>query len=249
MDASALRWVLAIIGVVVIAGIYLYSLYQEKLQRRAAIKTFTQDELEAGLIEDENLTKELSNINTMLDDDIDKHELNGIKINPGLEDDAKKQESKESGSRKLESKKTPPLLPELLTEIHPDNLVVHILKRADDQLLTAEELTDAFAHTGFTLDSNFYFRLNDNTGIKLELVNMTASGSFNKINDPGFCSAGLVCYFDKKQCKQPVRSYDLMLKTIDELVKVLDLKVYNQDFQLLTLQHVTEIRTRIKGDG
>lgn len=253
MDASSLRWVLAIIGVVVIVGIYLYSIYQDKLRRRAAIKTFTHEELETYFIEDENLKKELSNIDALLDEKISDDDISEISINPGLEDDTKKQQamdsvSNKSGSNKSGPQKTPLQLPDFLAEINPDNLVAHILQRSDDQLLTAEELSSAFAHTGFELDNNNFFALNDDTGLRFDLLNMTDKGSFENFDDPEFCSPGLVCYFDTGQCDYPVRSYDLMLKKIDELVRVLDLKVYNHDFQLLTLQHVTEIRTRIGDD-
>ena len=37
MDATALRWILAIIGVLVIAGVYLFTIYQNRLRRNAAI--------------------------------------------------------------------------------------------------------------------------------------------------------------------------------------------------------------------
>ena len=55
MDATTLRWVLAVIGVVVIAGVYFFSVYQGRIRRQGAVKTFTHDEFERGLIEDDNL--------------------------------------------------------------------------------------------------------------------------------------------------------------------------------------------------
>ena len=52
MDASALRWVLAIIGIVLLLGIYLYGLHQSRLRKRAAVDTFTREEIDSAFIEE-----------------------------------------------------------------------------------------------------------------------------------------------------------------------------------------------------
>ena len=238
MDATALRWVLAIIGVVCIAGIYLYTTYQNRLRRRAAIKTFTSEELEQSFIEDETLREELSNIHTMLEEELDEEEITDIKINPGLEAETQKtQETKPD----LE-------LPEAATKLLPDNLIAHVLKRDDDRLFTSEELLEALQHTAFMLDDDNYFVPVCDMTSAFRVGNMKDDGSFTDIESPEFCSDALVCFFDKAENDQSLQRYELMLKKIDELVRILDAKVYTHDLHLLTLSHVTELRDQLQGE-
>ena len=235
MDATALRWVLGIIGVVFIAGIYLYSLYQSKQRRQAATKTFTHEEIESGFIEDETLRNELFNINAMLDEDINAKEINEIKINPGLENDVNVSFSHETNVE----------LPRLVCDLLPDHRIAHVLKPADDRLLTAEELRNAFTHTGFQLNDESRYKLEENPQAQFQILNLTAEGSFKQIDEAQFTSQGLVCCINLSECTKPLGCYEIMLKKVDELVRILELKVYSHELDLLTLQHVTDIRKKL----
>lgn len=238
MDATSLRWVLGIIGVLLIAGIYLYSLYQNKLRRQAAIKTFTHEEIESGFIEDETLRQELSNINAMLDEDINENEIRDIKINPGLE----------TPSNSVLSNIAEVELPSVVCDLLPDHRIAHVLKPLDDRLLTAQELRNAFTHTGFILNEQNRFKLENNPTAQFQILNLTTTGSFQDINEEQFTTSGLVCCINLTECSQPLGCYEIMLKKVDELVRILDLKVYSQELDLLTLQHVTEIRKKLSDD-
>lgn len=239
MDATALRWALGIIGVIFIVGIYLYSLYQNKLRRQAAIKTFTHEEIESGFIEDETLRNELSSINTMLDDDLDEVDIDDIKINAALE-----AESKSDFSTNAELQ-----LPKAVCDLLPDHRIVHVLKPVDNRLLTAEELRSAFAHSGFKLNEDNHFKLEDSLNAQFQILNLTETGSFQQINDEQFSTHGLVCCINLADCAQPLGHYEIMLKKVDELVRLLDLKVYSQELDLLTLQHVTDIRKKLLAEN
>lgn len=241
MDSSALRWVLAIIGILVIAGVYLYSVYQEKLRRRTSMNTFTKDELELekGLIEDENLRRELSSINTMLDAELDNNEIKDISINPGIE---------------AETRKTPPKtktaqLPPQLLDVDESLLVAHVLKPIDQRLLTGSELLEAFATAHLKRTEEELFCVMEQQQIHFFVADMTESGSFRDIRSEDYHCSGFVCFFNRSDTSTPIEDYEKMLKVIDELVRLLDLKVYSQDLQLLTLQHVSETRERVKEAG
>ena len=151
MDAGALRWILAIIGILVIAGVYLFAQHQNRIRRQGAIKTFTQDELENGLIEDENLRQELSSISTMLDQDDLKQDIGDLKINPALD-----------ANIKQSSKPKPAIhLPLVMQKVSDDNLIAHVLKHADDRVLTGMEIENAFQHIGLQVDDDGYARLQE----------------------------------------------------------------------------------------
>ena len=236
MDATALRWVLAIIGIVVIAGVYLFSQHQNRIRRQGAIKTFTQDELDNDLIEDEHLRQELSSISTKIDQEDLHQEMGDIKINPALDANIKKTKTEKPAVK----------LPSVMQQISNDKLVAHVLKHADDQLLTGMDLESAFKHIGLQVDDDGYARLQEYPGERVLFADMTESGSFSGISDQQFHTYGIVCLFDISACEQPRSCYELMLKKVDELVRMLDLKVYNENLQLLTLQHVTETRDKLK---
>ena len=239
MDATALRWVLGIIGVLCIAGIYLFSMYQSKLRRQAAAETFTREEMESGFIEDETLRKELSNINSKLDEDINATEINEIKINPGLEAGLKKDIP---ANAEIE-------LPKIVCELLPDRRIAHVLKPLDDRLLTSQELRNALDHTGFTLNEDNRYVLKDNPDAQFQILNLTTAGSFQGISEEEFTTQGLVCCINLSECSLPLGCYEILLKKIDELVRILDLKVYSNELDLLTLQHVTEIRKKLSGES
>ncbi len=245
MDATALRWVLAIIGIVTIAGVYLYSKYQKQLRHRAAIKTLSQDEVESGVIEDEHLSRELSSIHSMLDDNLADHDIQQIKINPAL-DSADKVSSHDNNEANKNNKKTSHQLAQEITAIGTENLVAHVLKHADDQLITGAELLNAFKHLGLEINEQGYGEFEQNPIAQYRLAALSENGSFDNISDPQFNTVGVVCFFDLSQVELPLTCYELMLKKIDELVRLLHLKVYNQDLRLMTLQHVTDMREKLK---
>lgn len=235
MDATSLRWILGIIGVVVILGVYLFSIYQNKIRRNASIKTFTQDELESGIIEDEVLRDELSHINSMLDLEVGEEDIDDINITAAPD-------------TRVIAKETPRpelMLPSGLLDIARNNRVVHVLKPDDDHLLTSAELISAFQHVQLDLQDDGLVRSEIEDSADFVLASLCDDGSLADINNPQYSTPGLVCYFDISNCKRPMSCYEFMLKKIDELVRVLNLKVYDEDLQLLTLQHVTDTRSRI----
>ncbi len=235
MDATSLRWILGIIGVVVILAVYLFSIYQSKLRRHAAIKTFTQDELETGVIEDESLRDELSHINTMLDQDVGKDDIADIKITPALD------------SRVVVEETLRPelVLPSGLLDIARSHRVAHVLKPDDDHLLTSAELISAMQQMQLDLQDDGLVKSEAEQNSNFYLASLSGDGTLTGMSDPQYSTPGLVCFFDISNSEQPMGCYEFMLKKIDELVRVLNLKVYDEDLNLLTLQHVTEIRSRI----
>lgn len=248
MDATALRWILAIIGVIFIAGIYIYTQYQNKLRRRSAIRTFTREELDVDFIEDDLLREELSHINTMLDEGLNREELNEIKINPGLDDSSENPPTQEC----VEDVESSIFLPPPAYEVPEEFLVAYVLKPVADCLLSGSDLLSAFETAEFIGSSKnkdkgfFYF--DEDKDIHLTLANMSSSGSFQSIEQDSFKAYGVLCFFDMRESQNPRLGYELMLKKIDQLVRLLNLKVYDQNLQLLTLQHVTDIRNRLKSE-
>ncbi len=236
MDATALRWVLGIIGVLCIVGVYLYSLYQNRLRRQASTKSFTHDELESGFIEDEALREELSNINAMLDADVNARDVSGIHINPALD--------KEPAAPTEQNQQPAWALPQAVCNLIPDHRIAHILRTANMQLLSVQAIAEAMQEAGFSLDEAGFFCLQQPPKVEFKLLNLSESGSFTELSLQDV-SQGLVCCINLEKCQFPLDCYETMLKKVDELVRILDLKVYDHNHELLTLQHVTDIRKKL----
>lgn len=233
MDTAAFRWVLIILGLLLIAAIYGWSWLQSKQRRQAAVKTFTQEEIDSGFIEDEMLREELSSIETLMNDDLSRENLQQIKINPSLE-----QPSEVTVSQPVQ-------LPESLCGESPDDRVLHLLRPADEHLLTANELSSLMRHVGFMRTKKNLFVLPEPEYSGFAVYDLSPDGHFADFEDESFTSRGLVCCICLSQCKRPLDCYEVMLKKIDELVRVLEFKVFEEKNRLLTLSRVTEIRTQL----
>lgn len=265
MDASTLRWILALIGVLVIGGLYGYSLWQERRRRHTGVHNLSREELEAGFIGDEALREELAALGNPAGDDA-SIDVEHIRIHPG--DEAKQEPPVETlGAAEPQASEEPtPAQPHVATEVGNDDAqassdtaelqpeplfgehcIVHVLKQREDHLLSGDAILLACERSGLELDSEAFFQpMKSGDRPLFRCANLSQSGRFASIQEAAFKTQGLLCWFDPAEQPEPLRSYEKMLKGIDELVRELDLKVYNQDLELLTLQHVTDIRHRLQ---
>jgi FtsZ-interacting cell division protein ZipA len=108
---------------------------------------------------------------------------------------------------------------------------------------------EAFATAHLKRTDEELFCVMEQQQIHFFVADMTETGSFRDIRNDDYSCSGFVCFFNTSDTTTPVDDYEKMLKVIDELVRLLDLKVYSQDLQLLTLQHVSETRERVKEAG
>ena len=82
--------------------------------------------------------------------------------------------------------------------------------------------------------------------IAFQMASLTAPGDFTKIEDLEFSTLGFNCFIDLDACENPGLAYETLLKKIDELVRLLNVKVYKSSQELLTISDVTEIRKRLQ---
>ncbi len=233
MDASALRWALAIIGVVLLVGIYLYGVQQSRLRKRAARDTFAREEIDSAFIEDEQLRHELDNLGSIISDDANTAELESIRINPALE-----------ANLKPEVQAADLFVAEAITEIEADSLISHLLMHIDQRLITGEELCSACRHAGLVINAEGLLEY-DGEELCMRFSSLSEPGHFSDLEPLEFTTLGLNCFFDLETCDDPYKKYEIMLKKIDELVRLLNVKVYRSNQQLLTISDVTEIRNKL----
>lgn len=235
MDAATFRWVLVIIAVLVAIAIYLFGQHQSRLRKRNAIETFTREEVDSAFVEDEQLRFELNNLNQILQDNEAEENLDEIQINPAME-----------------AQKTPFALPDpeiflptLLVNKDEDRLISYHLRHGDFRLITGEEACAAVEHVGLELNNDAYLEYREEGEVAFQVASLSTPGDFSTLEQLEFTTLGLNCFIDLDICDNPRLAYEAMLKKVDELVRMLNVKVYKPSQELLTISDVTSVREQL----
>ena len=234
MDATTFRWVLIVIAVLLGIAIYLYGIHQSRLRKRDAIETFTREEIDSAFIEDEQLREELNGLNQILQDEDSDEELDRIQINP----------AKESQAAPYALPDPDIFLPPDL-ELKQDQVISYFLRHDDFRLITGEEAYAAVQHAGLESGADGYLEYRQENGVMFRIASLTEPGHFHEIAQLDFSTLGFNCFIELDDCDNPRQAYEAMLKKIDELVRLLNVKVYKPSQELLTISDVTEIRDRL----
>ena len=311
MDASTFRWVLIGIAAVLALAIYLFGLQQARLRKRDAIETFTREEIDSALVEDELLRVELSNLSTIYEDDDVEEGLGEIQIRPSMDEqetvstlvdpenfepsevvDNEVEESLDEIQKTsaieeqetvstlvdpenfepsevvdnevdesldeiqkdsvIEEQETPSALsgPEIfvppeLADKDEDRYISYHLRHSDFRLIVGEEAESAVQHAGLELNVEGLIEYYQDEELVFQIASLSVPGNFFGIEDLNFVTLGFNCFIDLDSCANPRLAYESMLKKIDELVRVLDARVYKPNDELLTISDVSEIREKL----
>jgi FtsZ-interacting cell division protein ZipA len=235
MDANTFRWVLIVIAVLLAVGIYLYGLQQGRLRKRSADETFTREEIDSAFIEDEQLDFEMNNLNQILKDNEDEENFDEILVNPAGE------------AKQTQSALPDPeiFVPTMLAAKDEDHLVSYHLRHGDFRLITGEEADAAMQDSGLELNAEGFLEFREEGEVAFQVASLTAPGDFSEIEKLEFATLGFNCFIDLDSCENPPLAFEAMLKKIDELVRILNLKVYKPNQDLLTISDVTSVREKL----
>lgn len=235
MDAVTFRWVLVIIAVLLALAFYLYGQHQARLRRRSAIDTFTREEIDSAFVEDEQLRSELSNLNQVLQDNELEENLDDIQINPALD-----------------VQTTPFALPDPEIYVHREigrcdagRLINYQLRHEDFRLISGEEADAARRQVGLELDTQGLLECRETFGVAFRIASLSKPGDFANIGTVEFNTLGFNCFINLDDCENPQQAYETLLKKVDELVRILNVKVYLSSQELLTISDVTSARKRL----
>ena len=236
MDASTFRWVLIIIALVLALAIYLYGQHQSRLRRRSTVESFSREEIDSAFIEDEQLRTELDNLNQILRENEVEEDLDDIKINPVQDIPT-----------------TPFSLPDPQIYVHgaierrdTERLVNYHLRHDDFRLITGEEITGAIDQAALEISDDGLLEYREEGETAFRVASLTDPGDFTNVRDLEFSTLGLNCFIDLDNCERPREAYESLLKKIDELVRLLNVKVYKTSQELLTISDVTQTRESLK---
>jgi FtsZ-interacting cell division protein ZipA len=235
MDAAALRWVLAIIGIVLLGGIFLFSQHQSRLRKRVAMETFAREEIDSAFIEDEELREELDGLSQIMEDTNIHESFEQIKINPAIEADLPST-----------NQPTPELfVADAVAEIENEDLISYLLIHQDYRLITGEEIESAAMHTGFEINDSGLLEMHNDGKLCFTVTSLSEPGDFSDMGQLDFTTLGLQFFIDLKSNENSKDSYEVMLKKIDDLVRLLNVKVFDSDNELLTISNVTKVRNKL----
>ena len=235
MDANTFRWVLIAIAVLLAIGIYLYGLHQGRLRKRSADETFTREEIDSALVEDEQLDVELNNLNQLLRDNEDDENFDEILVSPAAEE---KQPSLALPDPEI-------FVPTRLAAKDEDRLLSYHLRHGDFRLITGEEADAAMQDSGLELNAEGFLEFREEGEVAFQVASLTAPGDFSDIEKLEFSTLGFNCFIDLDSCKNPRPAFEAMLKKIDELVRLLNVEVYKSNQDLLTISDVTSVREKL----
>jgi hypothetical protein len=221
--------------VILAVAIYLYGLHQTRLRKRNAIETFTREEIDSAFVEDEQLRFEMNNLNKILTENETDENLEEIRVNPAEED-----------------RPTPSALPDPEIYIPAElagkdegRLISHHLRHSDFRLITGEEAESAVQQADLQLNAEGLLEYREEDELAFQIASLSEPGNFYEIEDLNFATLGFNCFIDLDSCENPSLAYESMLKKIDELVRMLNVKVYKPDHELLTISDVTSIREKL----
>lgn len=235
MDATVFRWVLAIIAVILGLAIYLYGLHQSRLRKRSAIETFTREEIDSAFIEDEQLRDELDTLNQILKEGEGSENVDQIQINP----------AKEAELMPFALPAPELFVPPEIADINQDRIISYLLYHDDFRLITGEEAESAVQHTGLEIGEDGFLEYRQEGEVMFRIASLSEPGHFIELAQLEFSTVGFNCYIDLDNCENPRLAYEALLKKIDELVRVLNVKVYKPNQELLTISDVTDIREKL----
>lgn len=235
MDANIFRWVLIGIAVILAVAIYLYGQHQTRLRKRNAIETYTREEIDSTFVEDEQLRFEMNNLNKILTENEADEALEDIQVSPAVEAEEPPYELPEPEI----------YLPAMLIDKDADRLISHHLRHDDLRLIVGEEAESAIQQAGLVLNAEGMLEYREEDELAFQVASLSEPGNFLEIEALNFVTLGFNCFIDLDSCENPRLAYESMLKKIDELVRILNLKVYLPDNALLTISDVTSIREKL----
>ncbi len=235
MDASIFRWVLIVIALILAGAIYLYGLHQARLRKRNAIEAFTREEVDSAFVEDEQLRVEMDNLSKILSEDDHDDNLEEFRINPA-----------EDAAGIPSAIPDPPIyIPPELVGKDQDRLISYHLRHCDFRLIVGEEAEAAVQQVGLELSPEGLLEYHEEDEPAFQISSLSEPGNFFEIEDLNFATLGFNCFIDLDSCGNALLAYEAMLKKIDELARILNVKVYKPDHELLTISDVTDIREKL----
>jgi len=232
VEASTLRWILIIVGVVIVGSIFLFGNPEKKRKPKASRKK--QGEL--------NERREPTLEGTLGDSEARELELEGL--DPGADP---------GGQRELEIERVepvprPPPKPRKPAGPPPEKIVTMFLLARDNRVITGADLLHATVSTGMEYgDMNIFHRLPEGSERPVfSLANAAKPGYFERDEWNTFETSGLALFLTLPGPVSGLDAWDSMLATARRISEILHAELLDDERNPFTRQKEAQMREEMR---
>lgn len=233
METSTLRWILIIIGVVIVASIFLFGNPEKKRKPKASrkVKKDSAQRLEPTLDGSpaSDAARELELERETADVDLAGQGELDIGEEPPEAPRAEPRPGKPPG---------PP----------PDKIVTLFLLAADNHVINGAELLQATVHTGMQFgDMNIFHRLPEGSEKPIfSMANAAKPGYFERDEWNTFETSGVVLFLTLPAPVNALDAWDAMLATGRRMAEILHAELLDEERKPFTRQREAEVREEMR---
>lgn len=237
MDISTFRWILIIVGIVLIAGLYLFGIRDKKRKPRASRKRVHAQRVR----QEPALDSEQSGD----DEHADDHDARQTELDIGAPGDSGSRFGTDSDLRvepRLDTKPKKPAPPP------PDRIITLFLQARDNHVITGIELLDASLKSGLVFGNhNIFHRIHEeDVEPVFSMANLTKPGSFDKSAWNTMEIKGVTMFMTLPGPRNALDAWDSMLATSRRLAELLRADLLDDTHSVFTRQRSMQIKEELR---
>jgi cell division protein ZipA len=233
LDISTFRWILVIAGIVLIVGLYVFGVRDNKRKPRASRKR-----VHAQRVRREPALETAQNKDTEGEHDYDARQTELAIGDPG--DDGQQMDPQLES--RLDSK------PELPAVPLPDKIITLFLQARDNHIISGIELLDASLKSGLVFGSHDIFHRIHEEDVEpvFSMANLTKPGSFDKNAWNTMEIRGVTMFMTLPGPRNALDAWDSMLATSRRLAELLHSDVLDDSRSVFTRQRSLQIKEELR---
>ncbi len=233
MEESSLRWVLLVVGIVILAAIYLFDVLQKRSRRDEADsdRFFTEEKIEPSLIQ-------------TIDDTATDQAL-AEEIPAGVFDNDREGMESITAKASLDSQAE-----DLAVPVAEQASVIQLAVLAKQgEAMSGVDLVTAFTEVELEFGDmgifHCYKRLDGVENQLFHVANLLEPGTFPVGSMSDFQSTGIILFFQVSDLIDPHEAFDSMLNTARELSQRFSARLVDETMEELSLDKIADIQTRL----
>lgn len=235
MDTSTFRWILIIVGIAVIAGIYLFGIRDNKRKPRASRKRVHAHRVrqEPALDADHSSEDEDGSGSLQTELAIDDTSESLFRVDPRFEGEIE--------STTKQKPHTPPGPP-------PEKIVTLFLQARDKQVITGVQLLDASLKSGLIFGSHDIFHRIHEEDVEpvFSMANLVKPGTFDKKAWNTMEVKGVTMFMTLPGPRNALDAWDSMLATSRRLAELLHADLLDDTRSVFTRQRSMQIKEELR---
>lgn len=238
MEESSLRWILLVVGIVILAAIYLFDVLQKRSRRDEEDfdQVVTEEKIEPSLIEDiDHATTEETFVEEISAEELNDDDMEGVESNIDIDIDKAPVDSQSQDS-------TVPVAEQAMV------IQLAVLAKQGEPMLGVElvaaftELELEFGDMGIF---HCYKRLGGVENQLFHVANLLEPGTFPVGSMSDFRSTGIVLFFQVSDLIDSHEAFDSLLNTARELSQRFNARLVDETMVELSLDKIADIQARL----